>query len=338
MSDSDILQRLAISVTEGNDLEGLVRPFLEILEEVTGLESTYLTRIDRDKGLQHIVYSHNTQTQRLNIPEGLSVDWDDTLCKRALDENRPFTDDVDTCWGDSEAARALGIGTYLSQPIRIGDGELYGTLCGASGARKKVSTEAGQLLSMLARLIARQIERDLLLEQLRRENEAYSQEALTDLLTGIPNRRALVRELDRALAYQRRSGGYLHVAFIDLDGFKQINDHYGHDAGDRFLIQVAKKLSEEMRESDFVARYGGDEFIFFAPASGTNDEADRQTVRNRLEKATTGTFGLNGESISYQGASVGVISSRTSEEDSEGLIARADEEMYRLKQSRRSST
>ena len=90
MSEKSILDRLTVAVTESSDMEELVRPFLEILEEVTGLESTYLTRIDKDKGRQYIVFSHNTKTHQLNIPEGLSVDWSDTLCKRALDEEKPF--------------------------------------------------------------------------------------------------------------------------------------------------------------------------------------------------------------------------------------------------------
>lgn len=336
MSANGILDRLAVTVTESTNIEGLVRPFLEILEEVTGLESTYLTRIDQVAGLQHILFSHNTKTQLLNIPEGLSVDWEDTLCKRALDEKRPFSDNVAECWGDSEAARALGIGTYLSEPIRIGEGQLYGTLCGASGSRVNVSPEAGRLLSMLAKLIARQLERDLLIEQLQRENLVYSQQALSDPLTGIPNRRALLQELTRGLAYSRRSGKALHLAFIDLDGFKAINDRYGHDEGDRFLIQIAQRLTAEMRDSDFVARYGGDEFVVFGPASAPDLEESRQVIRKRLEKLTAGTFNLNGEDILYPGASVGVVTSNADERDCEALIARADHEMYLVKQSRQS--
>ena len=99
------IARLSDSLVGAHSLEELVRPLLELLEAVTGLESTYMTAIDEVAGLQHILYARNTR--RLQIPEGLSVPWDDTLCKRALDEGRMYTDDVADCWGDSDAARAL---------------------------------------------------------------------------------------------------------------------------------------------------------------------------------------------------------------------------------------
>lgn len=330
-----ILDRLATTISNSNDLEELVRPFLEILQEVTGLESTYLTRIDEGQGLQHILFAHNTRTQRLEIPEGLSVDWKDTLCKRALDEQRPFSDEVASCWGDSQAAANLGITTYLSEPVRVGDGELFGTLCGASGSRVHVSVEARRLLAMLAKLIARQLERDRLMDQLQSENLAYSRQALSDPLTGIPNRRALMQELGRSLAGAARTGVPIYLAFIDLDGFKAINDDHGHDAGDRFLIQVAQKLSQGLRDCDSVGRHGGDEFLVFGPVGPSDLEESRQAIHRRLEELTTGIFYLNGEEFFYPGASIGVVTSFAEERDCEEIIARADSAMYRVKKSRR---
>lgn len=226
------LNKLVAAVTESEDLESLVRPLLGLLELVTGLESTYLTTIDLNRNVQRIVFSRNTQA--LNIPEGLEVPWGDTLCKRALDEGRPFVSDVAACWGDSDAARVLGITTYLSEPVHIAPDELYGTLCAASSERVDVTDDTRRLLQLFSQLIARQLERDRLLAQLKHENREYSQYAMSDPLTGIANRRALMDELARALANAARAGTAIHVAFIDLDGFKAINDQHGHDAGDRF--------------------------------------------------------------------------------------------------------
>lgn len=327
------LDKLVAAVSNSEDLESLVRPLLGLLESITGMESTYLTTIDLQHNVQHIVFARNTQT--LTIPEGLSVPWGDTLCKRAIDEGRPYVDDVASCWGDSEAARALGITTYLSEPVHVAAGELYGTLCAASGTRIQITNDTRRLLQMFSQLIARQLERDRLLIRLQDENRMFSRYALADPLTGFPNRRALMNELGRALANAGRAGTAVHVAFIDLDGFKSINDQYGHDAGDRFLIEIAKTLVSGMRDGDFVARYGGDEFVVFGAATSTAHDASRAAIRKRLERLTTGQFMIGTVTLDYSGASVGVVTSDPDERDSQVVLVRADEAMYQTKRVRR---
>ncbi|RCV91839.1 sensor domain-containing diguanylate cyclase [Billgrantia montanilacus] len=334
LPSGELLDQLARAVTDNDDLESLVRPLLELLQAVTGLESTYLTTIDPDERFQRILFACNSH--ELTIPEGLAVPWNDTLCKRALDEGRAYTDDVAGCWGDSDAAKELGLVTYLSVPVRVGDSELYGTLCGASASRVAVSAEAERLLGLFATLIARQIERDRLLQKLRQENTLFSSYAMTDPLTGIPNRRALNNDLPRSLANASRYGEALYVAFIDLDGFKAINDRYGHDAGDRFLISVTSALVKGLRTGDYLARIGGDEFVFFGLGSGTGStDNDENALRERLERLTTGRFDIGCQSIEYQGASVGLIRAGDGDEDTDMLLKRADGAMYAVKMNRR---
>lgn len=328
-----LLNKLASVVSESDDLESLVRPLLELLEAITGLESTYLTTIDLELNVQQVVFSRNTQA--LNIPEGLKVPWGDTLCKRALDEGRGYVDDVPGCWGDSGAARELGITTYLSEPVHVAAGELYGTLCGASRSKVHVQSETRRVLQMFSQLIARQVERERLLAQLKDENREYKRHALSDPLTGIPNRRALTSELDRALANADRAKSAVHVAFIDLDRFKAINDKYGHDAGDRFLIAIARTLLGGMRNGDFVARYGGDEFVVFGPAMSASYEVSRAAIRDRIERLTAGRFFIGSHTIDYAGASVGVVTSNPGERDAQSVLSRADAAMYETKEARR---
>lgn len=322
-----ILDRVAQSVTGAASLEGLTRPLLELLEALTGMESTYLTRIDLARGVQQILFARNVR--EMQIPEGLAVPWGDTLCKRALEEGRAYTADVGACWGDSDAARALGIRTYLSQPVNNLDGSVFGTLCAASASAVPVDEATIRVLGMFASLIAHQVERERVVDELRRHNEELSTHAMLDPLTGLANRRALLLELRRTLARAHRAQSTVGVAFIDLDGFKAINDRHGHEVGDQFLVHVARRLSAGLRSSDFIARYGGDEFVVIS-SPGAADE-----LRPRLEELTAGHFALPGLDLDYGGASVGVTVAMPEETDPEPLLARADTQMYRIKQARR---
>lgn len=144
-------------------------------------------------------------------------------------------------------------------------------------------------------------------------------------------------ELKRALANSDRANRVLHLAFIDLDDFKHINDQHGHDAGDRFLIEMAKRLKTGLREGDFIARIGGDEFVVYGNACADDSEASRKAIQARLERLTRGSFHLGTTDIDYAGASVGVVTSEPGEKNPDTLLAKADEEMYLIKKTRRSS-
>lgn len=180
----NLLEQLSESVATGQTVEELTRPLLEMLETVTSMESTYLTSIDELQAVQQVLYARNAG--RMTIPEGLAVPWSDTLCKRALDEGRTFTNDVPDRWGDSDAARALGIQTYVSKPIRLGDGTLFGTLCAASTQQHPRSAEAERFLTLFAYLIGQQVERERLIQKLVSANEQLLAVAALDPLTACP--------------------------------------------------------------------------------------------------------------------------------------------------------
>ncbi|MGM0563964.1 MAG: sensor domain-containing diguanylate cyclase [Pseudomonadota bacterium] len=325
-----VLDQLVDVVTGDADFESYVRALLKMLERVSGLESTYLTTVDLAKGIQSVLYARNTDEMR--IPEGLEVPWEDTLCRRSLEEGVTFTSDVEKVWSDSSAARDLGIKTYLSQPVYVGDSELYGTLCGASTASREVTEDTRRLLALFARLVAHHIERERLMEALRLENAEYARYAMMDPLTGIANRRSLMSELDRALSNIGRIGGTVLVAFIDLDGFKTINDERGHDVGDLFLMEMSRRLSQGLRQGDFVARYGGDEFVVFAYSEHSGE--DGKDFVKRLESLTRGVFELGEERIDYAGPSIGAVAGKPGE-SAQDLISRADGAMYQVKKQRK---
>ena len=324
----DALRRLLDSVPETDSLENLVRPILELLEAVTGLDATYLTMIDEGAGVQRILYSRNSKA--LQIPEGLAVPWGDTLCKRALEEGCPYTDDVAKQWGDSEAARALGINTYLSQPICLMDGGIYGTLCAASAERIALKPGTIEVLGKFAKLIAQQVEREHALRRVHAVNVELASHALADPLTGLANRRRMEQDFRKMLAASERDGKSIVVAFIDLDCFKAINDQYGHECGDELLVFIARNLTSAVRPTDLVARVGGDEFVVLAPgAVGSN-------LRERLEEAICGHFSHGLCKIDYHGGSVGITTLAPGNHDITEVLSKADSAMYQVKQARKS--
>jgi len=176
-------------------------------------------------------------------------------------------------------------------------------------------------------------------EELRQANERLTHIARHDALTGLKNRRCLLEDLGRMLAQAERLGETIHVVFIDLDGFKTINDTYGHDAGDQFLAAFAQRLKVTTRGSDVIARYGGDEFVVVAPAHyRATPEAERARLAERIHEQTRGTYKLAECVLDYAGASVGVVTNEAGETDPDTLLARADAAMYQVKQRRKADT
>lgn len=333
-----LLDQLSRTVVAAGSLEELTRPLLDLLERVTGLESTYLTQIDEEAGLQSILYARNTGA--MVIPEGLSVPWDDTLCKRALEEGRTSCEDASIDWADSDAARALGIRTYVTTPLWFEDGTLYGTLCAASSRVAPLTDDGQQILALFGRLILQYVQRERLVDDLREANRLLEHRSNTDALTGLANRRAILDELRHLFSLARRVGRSVLVAFIDLDGFKQINDRHGHEAGDVFLVEIGQRLASGLRSADRIGRLGGDEFVVIGlgPMLDEDAQAIIQSWRSRIGALSIGQFDLGETRLDYAGASMGVICADPNALSPESALSEADAAMYDDKRHRREST
>lgn len=150
-----------------------------------------------------------------------------------------------------------------------------------------------------------------------------------DPLTGLPNRRLLADRLTQAMARTQREGTVLTVACLDLDGFKPINDTYGHAAGDQLLIELSQRLKTTLRGDDTLARLGGDEFVLLL--CGLDDIQASQNSLTRI-LATVSMPVMLGEQAVQVSASVGVALYPVDEVDGDTLLRHADQAMYAAKQ------
>ncbi len=164
---------------------------------------------------------------------------------------------------------------------------------------------------------------------LHKRNEAKLVElARLDLLTGLPNRAVFAAAVQKAIAWARHGGPGFAVLYLDLDHFKDINDTLGHPVGDALLREVAKRLEANVRETDTVARFGGDEFAILA--TEIKEPADAGVLAAGLLEAFSQPFSV-GESQMRSGASIGIAIYGLDATDAEMLLSRADLALYRAK-------
>ncbi|MGH7541581.1 MAG: EAL domain-containing protein [Gemmatimonadota bacterium] len=158
--------------------------------------------------------------------------------------------------------------------------------------------------------------------------DRLAHQALHEPLTGLPNRTLFMDRLLQAISRARRAGGKVAVMFMDLDRFKIVNDSMGHEAGDRLIAAVARRIRSVVREADTVARLGGDEFGVLLEFNIS--ESDAETVAGRILRELEPPFTFSGQEM-YISASVGIAFSSPDVEDPEDLLRYADVAMYRAK-------
>jgi diguanylate cyclase (GGDEF)-like protein len=164
-----------------------------------------------------------------------------------------------------------------------------------------------------------------LVKKLQESEMQLAELAHNDPLTGLPNRRSFMTRMPQMVALAERQARKLAVLFIDLDGFKRVNDSHGHKLGDQLLQQVAKRLSEEVRQSDLVGRIGGDEFLLLI--TDCQDQASIGTIAQKIIHKLSEPYFVEGVEM-HIGASIGIAMFPEHALESETLIALADSAMY----------
>ena len=224
------------------------------------------------------------------------------------------------------AMRAGFVRSAIGAPLRPpGDG-VIGSLVLVSNRREHAWTaEDLDIVQALADQAARDIER-------ARGHEADVDQALLDSVTGLVSHRQLLNVVDKEVARAARAGDTVALIFSDLDGFKEINDAWGHDAGNRVLVMYADVLRSTLRREDTAARYGGDEFVCVLPgADRTQAEAVAQRIGQRFAAMTRNDPVIGSTSLS---ASHGTAVFPLDADSAERLIAAADAGLIQAKQRR----
>lgn len=264
---------------------------------------------------------------------GLRLKVADSLSGLSVSERRVvYSKDTETdARVNIDACRKVGARSMLVVPLLRG-GDSLGVLKAISGKPDAFDQIDGYALAMFAQFIggvvARQIEADhsaqLAAEMTRR--------ALSDDLTKLPNRAAWNEAVQRAIARATRARAPLGVMYLDLNGFKAINDRLGHATGDAVLQAFAARLRDAVRKSDFVARLGGDEFAVMI--EGLNDiEREAPIVIEKVFDAARGAIPW-GEELLVCLPSIGVAYQSGPKYDATALMRHADEAMYRAKHGR----
>ncbi len=168
-----------------------------------------------------------------------------------------------------------------------------------------------------------------LVTRLRAQRAKLERMAWYDALTGLPNRNLMFQRLAELIHYEQEEHTTLFLAMVDLDGFKQVNDSFGHDAGDELLRQVAERFSHAVRRDDLVARTGGDEFVLLL---SDQDPRACQAVCERILEALSEPYNLPEQTIRI-GASLGLVRFPHDGRETAMLIRKADQAMYQAKRS-----
>lgn len=244
---------------------------------------------------------------------------DNTSAARDLDSQ--LREQVDGLQSSVQGAADLGSLKHILENRLEG---LLGTMDEHQQQRDQREQDMANRLQGLAERVA-SMEQEAL--GYREHLEEQRQKALIDPLTGLPNRAAWSERVDQEVLEWQENGGHLLMAILDLDHFKRINDSYGHLAGDKVLKIVASVLRKRLRSRDFIARFGGEEFVLLIPQTAMPAGCQlAETLRAAIEACP---FHFKGERVTIT-LSIGISAFRSGER-SEVVLKRADEALYRAK-------
>lgn len=291
------------------NFEELSKDVLDLAKEILPDQLLYLSSID---GTQQIILKITSDETTIPVNEGMMLNLNQSLCQFVdFEKNHPaiFEDvrEEDRLADMRNVLDKANIRSYLGIPISLGNGETFGTLCAIHDEKSRFDKKSIDLLQRIVRMFS---------YYLNLERFAYR-----DSLTDLYNRRYLSR------IFEEQGEGEGMIFFLDLDGFKKVNDIHGHDAGDLVLKEVALKLQKFAAEhKDALAvRLGGDEFVVHFSSIASSEDM-RKRAEQLLGSLSTWDTGYE------LSTSIGIVTYENSSADLKALLKNADEALYRAKQ------
>lgn len=210
---------------------------------------------------------------------------------------------------------------YAGVPLVDPNGLALGTLAVVDTQPRTITAGQGEVLSDLAILAMTALEN-------RKRANLLADLAMTDYLTGLANRAQFDRALVSETSHAKRTGEKFALLYMDLDGFKEINDRFGHAAGDEVLCEVARRLKRELRSEDLAARLGGDEFGVIVRSAS---EFSANALAQRIAQAIQRPMSLSNGDQAEVGISIGLVGYSDGIDSAETLLAQADSALYQGK-------
>ena len=307
-----ILQRLASEISAVLDLDELASRLLRIVCDAMGYENGFLTTLDEQGALTiRAAFGPSVAFVGQSLPTGTGISW------WVMEHGR--LQNVADVQADTRFVGPADIQSSLIVPLRIGD-ETVGIIGIESTRPAAFSTEDETLLTATSHQVAAAV-------RVARLHRAAKSAASTDPLTGLPNRRVFFDRLAEGLARSEQDGVALSVAIIDANGLKQLNDRYGHAAGDQALLRIGEILAAGVRGDDLVARIGGDEFGIVFPGAPLFS-ADR--IMRRLAEDIANATIPSGQPVPT--IAWGIAPALVEGTSVDALVDAADRAMYRQKQ------
>lgn len=298
---------------------------VDVLTEIFDAPGAWIMQANV-KGLEAILASESMQHR---FPAGTKYGREQNIyCKTVIESKEILyvkNANIEGEWGDNPEYTEAGYNSYLGVPLQWPDGEMFGTLCVLDVKETNYPDKFIDLMWQLKEHIDSDLRSIMLIEKLRQASK-------TDELTGINNRRGFMEDSERLISLAKRNNMSLSLMYFDLNDLKQVNDIYGHEAGDLLIKLFAEALKQSVRAQDIIARLSGDEFCCFCIHKLCDtEETITSRIQSQFENLTKNDANIRAPSFSagYK------VFNQTNEFNIERMLSQTDTLMYANKRARK---